>query len=107
VVGTARSREEVDPALLQPGRLELVLEVGPPTAEDCRELLLGLDRELDLQLTPEALDRAAELALRGDSPTNPADRLQALCRALARQRLREGCQGPTLASDFERAFELL
>jgi SpoVK/Ycf46/Vps4 family AAA+-type ATPase len=108
VVGTSRSRTDLDPALFRPGRFELVLEVSAPDAADRRDILRRLDRDLDLRLTPEALDRAVELGAGGpDAPPYHGERLHALGRALARRRLREGQAGPTTPAEVEAALALL
>jgi cell division protease FtsH len=101
VAGATRSRQSLDPALLQPGRFELVLEVGALTANDRREVLRQLNEELVLCLTPSALERAVTVTAEGEG-----DQPLALCRALARLRLREGREDPTWPEDIDRALAL-
>lgn len=112
VVGTTNFPESLDPALLRPGRFELRLAIPWPDADDRREILSIYDRRLDLRLE----DRALEHAVRQTAAPLPdggrwtGDHLQALCRTIARQRLRDGAEGPTdvlavdaaLVADLER-----
>ncbi|MCI0461908.1 MAG: ATP-binding protein [Gemmataceae bacterium] len=102
VAGAARSRQALDQALLQPGRFELVLEVAALTAHDRREVLKQLNEQFALCLTPAALERAVTVTAEGEG-----DRPLALCRVLARQRLREGREDPTWPEDIDRALALL
>jgi cell division protease FtsH len=108
VAGTTRDRVHLDPALLQPGRFELVLEVGAPSAEDRRDILVRFGEALDLSFSPRALawavDHTGEVSER---PPWHGARLQALCRALARQRLREGRIDETQQPDVKRALASL
>jgi cell division protease FtsH len=108
VAGTTRDRVSLDPALLQPGRFELVLEVGAPSAEDRRDILTRLGEALDLQFNPRALAWAVDhTAGVSERPPSHGARLHALCRALARQRLREGRTDETQQTDVKRALASL
>ena len=110
VVGTTNFVESLDQALLRPGRFEFVLHIPYPNADDRRAILAVHDARLATQLSPEALDYAVR---RTDDlvpgPTGgtrySGDHLQALCRQLARTRLREGLAGPASPADVERAIE--
>src|SRR5262249_14374862 len=109
VVGTTNLVEMLDPALLRPGRFEFQLYIPYPDAEDRREILGIYDRKMGLALTPEALAYAAR---RTADPVPGAaagtlysgDHLNALCRALARIRLREKIRRATEPADIERAL---
>jgi cell division protease FtsH len=111
VVGTTNLVESLDPALLRPGRFEYHIHVPLPDADDRRAIFSIYDRAFALELSEAALARA--VALTGShAPAGPevrahggvtGDHIQAICRALARHRLREGLSGPTEAADVERA----
>lgn len=109
VVGTTNFVESLDPALLRPGRFEFHLCIPYPDADDRRAILGIYDRKMRLQMTPEALDHAVKCTA---NPVEGAatgtrysgDHLNALCRALARIRLRENRTGPTESADIDRAL---
>jgi cell division protease FtsH len=112
VIGTTNFVEVLDPALLRPGRFEFHLYIPYPDADDRREILGIYDRKMRLHMTPEALEHAVRLT--ADHVPGAAlgtrysgDHLNALCRAVARIRLREqpgGDGGPTGPADVERAL---
>jgi cell division protease FtsH len=110
VVGTTNFVESLDHALLRPGRFEFVLHIPYPDAEDRRAILKVHDAQLATQLSPEGLEHAVRRT--DDLVPGPSggtrysgDHLQALCRQLARTRLREGLTGPSTPGDVERAIE--
>ncbi|HEX7704186.1 MAG TPA: AAA family ATPase, partial [Kofleriaceae bacterium] len=110
VVGTTNFVESLDPALLRPGRFEFALHIPYPNAEDRREILKVHDKKLGLEMTDPALDYAVKRS--GESVPGPSggtyssgDHLQALCRQLARTRLRESIEGPTEPAGIDRAIE--
>ena len=109
VVGTTNLVESLDPALLRPGRFEFHLYIPYPDADDRRAILQIYDRKMNLQMTPAALEHAVKRS--GDPVEGTAagtrysgDHLNALCRALARIRLRENITHPTDAADIDRAL---
>jgi cell division protease FtsH len=109
VVGTTNLVEMLDPALLRPGRFEFHLCIPYPDAEDRREILNIYDRKMRLAMTPETLEytvRRTRSFVEGAAPGTQysGDHLNALCRALARIRLREGLTRPTETEDIERAL---
>ncbi|MDP1825364.1 MAG: AAA family ATPase [Archangium sp.] len=107
VVGTTNFVESLDPALMRPGRFEFHLHIPYPTAEDRRAILGIYDQKLGLELSPRAMDyavkRTADL-VEGQHSRYSGDHLQALCRALARARLRERRAGPLEIDDVEKAL---
>lgn len=107
VVGTTNFVESLDPALLRPGRFEFHLQIPYPNAEDRRAILGIYDQKLGLQLSPRALDYAVKRTadvVEGQGTRYSGDHLQALCRALARMRLRENRMGPLEVDDVETAL---
>lgn len=109
VVGTTNFVESLDPALLRPGRFEFHLHIPYPDADDRREILRIHDRKMRLSLTDDALEfavrRTGELVEGAAAGTRySGDHLNALCRALARLRLREDLRGPTTAGEIDRAL---
>lgn len=107
VVGTTNLVESLDPALLRPGRFEFHLHIPYPNAEDRRAILGIYDRKLGLELSPRALDYAVKRTadvVEGQGTRYSGDHLQALCRALARMRLREQRVGALEIEDVEKAL---
>ena len=107
VVGTTNFVESLDAALLRPGRFEFHLQVPYPDAADRRAILAVHDQKLGLAMSARAIDwavkRTADL-VEGSDARYSGDHLQALCRAIARTRLREKKTGPTEIEDVERAM---
>jgi cell division protease FtsH len=109
VVGTTNFVEILDPALLRPGRFEFHLYIPYPDSADRAEILRLYDQKMKLQMTPETLDFAVkrtssfvEGAAMGTRFSG--DHLNALCRAIARFRLRESKTTPTQPADIDRAL---
>lgn len=109
VVGTTNFVEILDPALLRPGRFEFHLHIPYPESDDRREILKIYDASMGLKLSDEALEHAVKRT--GDFVEGAAagtrfsgDHLNALCRAMARLRLREAIDGPTNVELVERAL---
>jgi len=108
VVGTTNFVESLDPALLRPGRFEFHLHVPYPEEADRREILEIYDRKMRLRFTPEAFDYAVRRT--GDNYQTPTgtpfsgDHLNALCRSVARLRLREDVTGETTPKLIERGL---
>ncbi len=109
VVGTTNFVESLDPALLRPGRFEFHLCIPYPDSDDRRAILRIYDAKMNLKMTPDALEHAVKCT--GDPVEGAAagtrhsgDHLNALCRALARIRLRENVTRPTEIADVDRAL---
>jgi cell division protease FtsH len=109
VVGTTNFVSILDPALLRPGRFEFMLHIPHPEADDRREIIEIYNTKMDLALTADAIDRAVrrtgdfvEGAAAGTRYTG--DHINALCRSIARLRLRGGIEGPSDAPLLERAL---
>ncbi|MBX9627539.1 MAG: AAA family ATPase [Gemmataceae bacterium] len=108
VVGTTNFVESLDPALLRPGRFEFHLHVPYPDDDDRRAILGIYDKKMKLKFSEEALDYAVRRT--GDNYMTPTgtpfsgDHLNALCRAVARLRMREDITGETNPKLVERAL---
>jgi cell division protease FtsH len=109
VVGTTNFVEILDPALLRPGRFEFHLHIPYPDADARREILRIYDKKMQLKMTAEAL----EFAVKRTEYTVPGaaagtlfsgDHLNALCRAIARRRLREERTDETRADDIDQSL---
>lgn len=107
VVGTTNFVDALDPALMRPGRLEFKLHIPYPNAEDRRAILEVYDGKLELDCTPEALSyltRQTGYPPDAHSAGWSGDHLQALCRVIARARLREGRTDQTSVLDVDAAI---
>src|SRR5439155_6055648 len=108
VIGTTNFVEILDPALLRPGRFEFHLHIPYPKNDDRREILKIYDRKMKLQMTEEALEFAVRRTGRGYATQTgtpfSGDHLQAMCRAVARLRLRDGRADATTPDDVERGL---
>jgi cell division protease FtsH len=109
VVGTTNFVECLDPALLRPGRFEFHLHIPFPESDDRREILTIYDRKMRLKMTPEALEAAVrrtadQVPGQAAGTRYSGDHLNALCRALARIRLRENRTDATVPADIDRAL---
>jgi cell division protease FtsH len=109
VVGTTNFVESLDPALLRPGRFEFHLHIPYPEADDRRDIIKIYDQKMRLQMSKDAIEFAVKRS--GDHVIGAAagtrysgDHLNALCRSLARIRLREKKSGPTEPTDVEQAL---
>lgn len=111
VIGTTNFVEGLDQALLRPGRFEFVLHIPYPDADDRHAILSIYDAKMRLRFTEAALEyavkRTGEIvpgSLHGDRFSG--DHIYALCRTLARTRLREGRSedAATEVADVERAL---
>ncbi len=109
VVGTTNFVESLDPALLRPGRFEFHLHIPYPDRDDRREILKIYDAAMNLNMDEDTQEYAVkrtggyvEGAVLGTRFSG--DHVNALCRALARIRLREKIDRPTTIEDIERAL---
>jgi cell division protease FtsH len=107
VVGTTNLVDSLDPALMRPGRFEFHLCVPYPGWKDRRAIIDIYNRSLGLNLADAAIDYAVRRTgdfVEGTNTRYSGDHIEALCRAIARQRLRSGTQAPTEVSDVEDAL---
>jgi cell division protease FtsH len=109
VVGTTNFAEILDPALLRPGRFEFQLHIPYPAADDRREILKIYDKSMGLKMTDETLEYAVKRTrgpVEGASAESrySGDHLNALCRSIARIRLRDEITTSTDERLVERAL---
>jgi cell division protease FtsH len=108
VVGTTNFLESLDPALLRPGRFELVIEIPAPDADDRRAIIEVHDKRLGLALSDDLvrhlLRRTEGLADREHQLPFTGDHLSAVCRALKRHVYRTG-KAEITEADLDRALE--
>ncbi len=109
VVGTTNFFDILDPALLRPGRFEFMLHIPYPEADDRRAILEIFNRSMDLEMSEDALRYAVRRTgeyVEGTAANTlySGDHINALCRTLARIRLREGLSGATEAAHVDRAL---
>jgi cell division protease FtsH len=109
IVGTTNFVESLDPALLRPGRFEFHLHIPYPDSDARREILKIYDKKMGLKMSPEALDYAVRRTGDGyetaQGTSFSGDHLNALCRGMARIRMRENrSDEPSSPDDVERAL---
>src|SRR5579875_4224499 len=108
VVGTTNFVEILDPALLRPGRFEFHLHIPYPDADARREIIRIYDRKMDLKMSEETLEytvkRTGPGYLTPQGTPFSGDHLNAICRSIARLRLREARSNATTPRDVERAL---
>lgn len=108
VVGTTNFVESLDPALLRPGRFEFHLHIPYPDDADRREILKIYDQKMRLNFSEDALEYAVRRT--GNNYQTPTgtpfsgDHLNALCRSVARLRMREDVKGETTPRLIERGL---
>jgi cell division protease FtsH len=107
VVGTTNFVESIDRALLRPGRFEFHLHIPFPDSEDRRAIFGIHDQKLGLAMTPRAIKYAVKRTgdlVEGTDSRYSGDHIQALCRQIARARLRDGRTDATDIADVENAL---
>jgi cell division protease FtsH len=108
VVGTTNFVESLDPALLRPGRFEFHLHIPYPDETDRREILKIYDAKMRLKFSEEALEyavrRTGENYMTSTGTAFSGDHLNALCRSVARLRMREDIKGETTPKLIERGL---
>jgi cell division protease FtsH len=109
VVGTTNFVESLDPALLRPGRFEFHLRIDWPDDDARREIIKIYDRKMGLKMSPETIEHTVERTdwlVPGTAAGTyfSGDHINALCRSIARFRLRDSRADPTTPADVERAL---
>src|SRR5204863_488279 len=108
VIGRTNFLEILDPALLRPARFECYLHIPYPDDDDRRAILEIYNKKMRLKLSKEAMDYAVRRTCES-YPTQTGtrysgDHLNALCRAVARLRIREDRSDETTPEDIERGL---
>jgi cell division protease FtsH len=106
VIGTTNFVESIDEALRRPGRFEFHLHIPYPNADDRKAILQIYNKQLLLDLEEDALTFAVRQTgqpIEGSDPSGhwSGDHIKALCRSIARQRLRDNRKGPTTVLEVE------
>jgi cell division protease FtsH len=108
VVGTTNFVESLDPALLRPGRFEFHIHIPYPDDDDRRAIFAIYNEKMRLQFDDAALDyavtRTGNRYITATGTAFSGDHINAICRAVARLRLREGITSPTTPKLIERAL---
>ena len=109
IVGTTNFVESLDPALLRPGRFEFHLHIPYPEPDDRRAIIQIYNTKMKLQMDADAVDYAVKrtddyVVGQANGTRYSGDHLNALCRSIARLRLRDDLTGPTDAKLIERAL---
>jgi cell division protease FtsH len=108
VIGTTNFVEILDPALLRPGRFEFHLHIPYPDNDDRKAILDIYNKKMKLKMSEEALEYGVRRTGRGYvTPTGTpfsGDHINAMCRSLARIRLRDDRTDATTPQDIERAM---
>ncbi|MBA4188261.1 MAG: ATP-binding protein [Planctomycetaceae bacterium] len=108
IVGTTNFVESLDPALLRPGRFEFHLHIPYPDEHDRRAIFEIYNKKMKLQFTEEAfayaVRRTGEQYMTNTGTAFSGDHLNALCRAVARLRMRESIKDETTPKLIERGL---
>jgi cell division protease FtsH len=108
IVGTTNFVESLDPALLRPGRFEFHIHIPYPDDDDRKAIFEIYNKKMKLQFDEEAMEYAIiRTGNRYMTPTGTAfsgDHLNAICRSVARLRMRENITGPTTPKIIEKAL---
>lgn len=108
VVGTTNFVESLDPALLRPGRFEFHIHIPYPDDDDRKAIFEIYNKKMKLQFTDEAMEYAVtRTGNRYMTPTGTAfsgDHINAICRSVARLRMRENIKDATTPKLIERAL---
>jgi cell division protease FtsH len=108
IVGTTNFVEALDPALLRPGRFEFHIHIPYPDEDDRRAILEIYNKKMKLQFDAEALEyainRTGNRYITATGTSFSGDHLNAICRSVARLRMRESITGPTTPRLVEKAL---
>src|SRR5262249_47514860 len=108
VVGTTNFAESLDPALLRPGRFEFHLHIPYPDSDARKEIIKIYDKKMSLKMSEEALEYAVRRTGDGYQTAQgtpfSGDHINALCRGMARIRMRDARTDESTPHDVERAL---
>jgi len=105
IVATTNFAESLDPALLRPGRFELVIEIPYPDDADRREILSIYRKKFALDISDNVLDyMVAQTGSYVDATRGirySGDHLYALMRGLKREQMRRGVSFDVTCDDVD------
>lgn len=108
VVGTTNFVESLDPALLRPGRFEFHIHIPYPDDDDRRAIFEIYNKKMKLQFTDAAMEyavnRTGNRYMTATGTAFSGDHLNAICRSVARLRMRENIKGETDPKLIEKAL---
>jgi cell division protease FtsH len=108
VVATTNFAESLDPALLRPGRFELIIEIPYPNKEDREEILKIYRKKFRLDISDELLDylvaRTGGFVDYERGIRYSGDHLYAVMRGLKREQLRRGGQMVVTQEDADKVL---
>lgn len=107
VIATTNFVESLDPALLRPGRFEFQLCIPYPGEEERKEIFNIYNKKMGLALNDETINYATQRTgglVEGSGTRYSGDHIQALCRSIARRRIRGEISGDTSIKDVEDTF---
>lgn len=94
IIGTTNFVESLDEALMRPGRFELKIRIPYPKEKDRKEILRIYERKFGLDLPQDVFDyvvRKTSGYVNSERRTRfSGDHLYAICRGLAREKVRRG-----------------
>lgn len=108
VVGTTNFVESLDPALLRPGRFEFHIHIPYPDDDDRKAIFEIYNKKMKLQFNEAAMEYAVNrTGNRYMTPTGTSfsgDHINAICRSVARLRMRENITTETTPKLIEKAL---
>lgn len=94
VVGTTNFANSLDHALLRPGRFEMVMEIGYPDSTARQAIIDVYDKKFNLSMTKKVKAHLTQITGGLSDPKRKTrfsgDHINAICRALARDQIRQG-----------------
>ena len=108
IVATTNFAESLDPALLRPGRFELVIEIPYPDEADRRSILEIYRAKFSLDISQTVMDytviQTGSFVDGGKGVRYSGDHLYAIMRSLKREQLRRGGAFPVTCDDVDLAL---
>jgi cell division protease FtsH len=108
VVGTTNFVEALDPALLRPGRFEFHIHIPYPDDDDRKAIFEIYDKKMKLNFDAAAMEyaitRTGERYMTATGTPFSGDHVNAICRSVARLRMREDIKGETTPKIIEKAL---
>jgi transitional endoplasmic reticulum ATPase len=104
IIASTRKLDDLEPAIVRPGRLGFHIHIGPPdSTEECVKILVACTRNIPLGISSGFFTHIAEAHLRGKNRAEIAN----LCREAGNQALRRDIYTLTvLEEDFFNAMKV-